>query len=521
MNMKSWVFRVLAWSILLFAFCFVVVRACVQSISHDEALTYLWFLDGGSYQLLRFDANNHVLFTFLAKLFVKVFGLSELSLRAVSLLAAAGYYVVCYLFSRKWFGEGPLLVMAVGLLALNPVVVDFSCAARGYGLGLFFLMGAMHILAALVSGERFDPADLPWRKSCCMASVLLALAFASNLTNAVPAASLTIAFAFSILRRARKGPHDTRRQAGNYFRWMVLPGAVAASFLMWPYLIQARPSHFYTGHRSGVDSLRDVFNSSFLYKWTGDFFGTLGEGSPMPGSWQQHTSDAGTFLFLPLLGIALLAGTIILVADSDAGREHESRVRGFFCGASSGCVAQILALHFTLGMKYPLSRTCLYLIPLFTISHLLFAREISFRYPLPILRFAALLVGLFVLVDYGVCLQTRSFRYNSYDARSREAFLSIAEDAKSRAAGAARIGGTAWYEPEIDFYRRRYHAQWLSPYDIKDHSFPLEVQNTLEPADYDYFVYTPANDPGLKGPGVRTIFHDEKTRLSIIVIKKP
>ncbi len=52
---------------------------------------------------------------------------------------------------------------------------------------------------------------------------------------------------------------------------------------------------------------------------------------------------------------------------------------------------------------------------------------------------------------------------------------------------------TWWYEPEINFYRRRYTAEWMLPYDIKDHSSTRwNTPNSLVPSDYDYFVFTPA-----------------------------
>ena len=70
-----------------------------------------------------------------------------------------------------------------------------------------------------------------------------------------------------------------------------------------------------------------------------------------------------------------------------------------------------------------------------------------------------------------VTLNTRYFRYNAYDAISRTAFQSILGDAQSRgltsAPGSVRIGGTWWYEPEMNFYRRRHKTDWLSVYDVK------------------------------------------------------
>ncbi len=121
-------------------------------------------------------------------------------------------------------------------------------------------------------------------------------------------------------------------------------------------------------------------------------------------------------------------------------------------------------------------------------------------------------------MNIAVTSRAGSLRYNAYDAISREAFLAILRDGESRGLTSARFGGTWWFEPEMGFYRRRYRAEWLFPYDVKDPSYPFQAQNTLEPADYDYFLYTPANVPDTKGRKVRTIFRDEKTQLAIIAL---
>jgi hypothetical protein len=129
-----------------------------------------------------------------------------------------------------------------------------------------------------------------------------------------------------------------------------------------------------------------------------------------------------------------------------------------------------------------------------------------------------LLLASLVLFDYGSAIQARSFRYNAYDVISRDVYQAIEKDALSRGLSNARVGGTWWYEPEINFYRLRYKAKWMLPYEIKDRSYFWQTPGALEPAAYDYFVFVPASAPHLAGPRVRTIFHDEKTQATIIAI---
>jgi hypothetical protein len=510
--------RVASFAILLFAFGVAVYRARVMPIAHDEALTYEWFLDGGVEKVLHFDANNHVLFTLLAKPFVKLLGPNELSLRAASLLGAAGYLVIAYLLSRKLFGNGLLFVICTGLLALNPLVMDFASAARGYGLGLAFLLSAMYVFAGRIARVRFDPAAADWRKGCATASVLLALAFAANLTNVIPALSLTVAFAMAVLPPEVLRTGTAGSSLRRFVQWTIFPGATAGLFLMWPFLMQARPHHFYVGYGSASDTLRDVFNSTFLNLWTEDFTGNLGGQPPLPGSWQQFVSNAGTYVALPLLVVLLIAGALLRGKASTESEEKQTALRRFFCGASGGCVILIAALHFIVHLKYPVSRTCLYVIPLFTVSCLLLAKELSARVRLPALRVAGLLIAALVMTDYALSFNTKFLRYNAYDVISRDLFQAIEKDALSRGLTNVRVGGTWWYEPEINFYRLRYRAKWMLPYDIKDRSYVWQTPNSLAPGDYDYFVFIPASDPHLTGRSIRTILHDDKTQVTIIAL---
>ena len=68
-------------------------RAVHQSIVIDEAFTFNRFVKGPWSSIsAEYHANNHVLYSILAKLSVGVFGLSEFTLRLPSLLA--GFFLI-------------------------------------------------------------------------------------------------------------------------------------------------------------------------------------------------------------------------------------------------------------------------------------------------------------------------------------------------------------------------------------------------------------------------------------------
>ncbi len=521
MKYKGFFWLVAACAIAVFAFAFAVYRAKTQAIAHDEALTYLWYLDGGVGQIFKFDPNNHILLTLLAKPIVKTFGPSELALRTPSLLGAAIYLVFALLLCFRLFGASLLLVLGTGLLALNPLVVDFASAARGYGLGLAFLMVAMYFFARAIDRDDFPIQSSDWCRDSLLASSCLGLSFASSLTNFVPAVALIVTFGVVTIwtsQAAKAG--ESQVCPKKFLRWAVAPGVGVGLFITWPFLLQARPIQFSIGYASAADSLRDLFNASFLYRWTDDFFLNLGGQPPVTGSWQKLASDVVIRPIAPLLFLYVVFGVFYFRKKlRDSVTDETSRLSEFFCLGSVGCVVLLAMLHFGARMKYPVSRVCVYLIPLFTVAYLSVVRIWS-HIPSRASRVARIVVAVVVLYDYAVSLQARSLRYNAYDAESRNAFLAIQGDGLRRGLTSANIGGTWWYEPEMEFYRRKYHANWLAPYDVKDPSYPFQTQNKLAPPDYDYFLYTPENDPRLSGSENRSIFYDAKTGIRIIAIAK-
>ena len=190
---------------MLLAALFVIncYRAATQSVVHDEALSWQFYLAGPVSEIFEYyTANNHFLATLLFRLSTALFGASAFSMRLPTLLAGAWYFRSVFLLSALLFEDGILFLIAVGLLALNPILLDFLVASRGYGLaiaGLFFaLLQMIEYLRkqsdAIPSVQRFRL----WK-----AAGGLGIAFAANLTMLIPDAILAILFAILIRRRAR------------------------------------------------------------------------------------------------------------------------------------------------------------------------------------------------------------------------------------------------------------------------------------------------------------------------------
>ena len=118
-----------------------IARAAVQSITIDEANTYVQFVSQHLY--LRYAANNHILNSTLMYGFTRLLGLSQFTARLPALLGAALYisaaYRLCRLLGASLFVQLTVFVC----LVFNPFIFDYLVAARGYSLALGFLMWAL------------------------------------------------------------------------------------------------------------------------------------------------------------------------------------------------------------------------------------------------------------------------------------------------------------------------------------------------------------------------------------------
>lgn len=160
---------VLGWSI---------ARACVQSVTIDEADTVLaWVLPEFAPTHWFPGSNNHVLTSALMRLAVGVFGVNHLTIRFPALLGAALFLYFGFRFVRLVVPPGPLQIALYCCLALNPFFGDYFVAARGYGLALALLLGAL-VIAGESMFTGLSEAGLPPRLG--VVSALLGLSFCAS-----------------------------------------------------------------------------------------------------------------------------------------------------------------------------------------------------------------------------------------------------------------------------------------------------------------------------------------------------
>ncbi|MCC6393444.1 MAG: hypothetical protein IT167_22785, partial [Bryobacterales bacterium] len=197
----------------------VVVRAATQSITIDEADTFLSWVAPSSPSHWAAASNNHLLNSMLIRLAVSMFGASQFTVRLPAIGGAILYlgasYCLCRMIARTVTRQWILLAC----LVFNPFILDYLVAARGYGLALGFLLSA---IACTAYGE-----GAGGNKRCAAASTCLALSFAANFSFAfVDATALLFLFLWSCSR----GPH-ARGTRMRLLIFTVLP-ALGVSLLL-------------------------------------------------------------------------------------------------------------------------------------------------------------------------------------------------------------------------------------------------------------------------------------------------
>lgn len=467
-------------------------RAAVQSITHDEAVTYDRYVRGPLYRLVSStDANNHILHSVLCRATVGVCGPSEFALRIPSLAGGLLLLVLVARVGWRVWGPSATTTAAVLLVGLNPFVMDYLSIARGYSLALAMWVAALdQLLAAWQARDSGTSAEGHVRR----ASQLLALSVLANLTFVIAALALAVCWAGWALLVRRQHVTETKRQAFTWL-WLTLgrPGAIVFACLALP-LVKLRPSHFYFGAESLSESLRSFVYASFAHH---------------PQNWPWDNQSAGfqtgldiiALIVVPSVVIAMLvlwvfvAHGLLRKAVDPSGRIEPGEALYFLsAGTLSLGIGMVVVLHGIVGLKFPIERTGLYLLlpSCLAILSASSALSASVRSSVgvvsaAILRGAVMVAGLLLCVAWGMQLQMDHYRTWAFERDSRLVFQQIVAQHHREPKQVLRVGATWVLVPALNFYRDVYHADYVERIERRD-SYA---------ADVDLYVVAAAESGGV------------------------
>lgn len=413
-----------------------VYRAATQSFTTDEALTANLYVETPFRDLLTaFDACHHVLHTLLMRLSASLLGVSELTLRIPSLLGGASYLAAALLLARRLLGRGPLFLVAFASLSLDPFLLDFLSAARGYGMAVGLFLWALFFL------DRYFEAASP--RLLTAGAVSLALSVAANLVLAVPGVALVAAAAVLLIRRG---------EASRLADHLILPGIAAAFVILVIPLAHATPGHFYAGGAS-LRTAADGLVVASLYHSTPD---QTDAGARFPQFRRMLRIAALPLVSLACLAVAAALGWIgwRLVRGRLPALRPAERFLWLAGGSLAGAIALAAALHRAFGTPYPDMRTGLYFLALFPLASFALAASA----PWPRMRGASLA---FLALFFGLCVAQFALQWNTrfyfewpYDAGMKTA-LEHLRRAAAESPAPLRVGATPYLEPTVNFYATR------------------------------------------------------------------
>jgi hypothetical protein len=405
MNLRRSASQLLLPGTALFAFVWAVARACVQSITIDEADTYLAWVARPSPSHWEAASNNHVLNSLLMRLFTSVFGPSHLAVRAPALLGAAIYIAAVYLLCAKLTSALPLRWPVLVCLVYNPFVFDHMVAARGYALALGFLMAAL----AIAAQRKAEPG------TCAASSICLSLSFAANFSFAF--VDLAAMLAILIWACARTQANQARvRILGA----CVLPGLLVSVFLSAPAVLHWPKGQLEFGAYSLGETFHTVAQSS-LYRPNPEIV------NPM----LLAPLERARHYLLPLL--------LALAAWQWALRRNPAAIALLAIFATTVAM-HWLAFHLA-GILLPRDRTAIWIVPLLTLA--IGAAAADRR---------ALTVMLYVMsVYFLLCLRLSYFKEWSWDADVNRVYPVIAW--YNHTYGVTDVVSNWQYVASLNFYR--------------------------------------------------------------------
>lgn len=417
----------------IFALAWAFVRALVQSITIDEAFTYLYFVAQPFQVVFQPGSNNHILNSLLMRISTHAFGTSNLTVRAPALLGAVLYVCLCYFLCKHITGKFSLQFPLFICLTLNPFISDFMVAARGYSLANAFLLAA---IAAPVWHRVNNRPSLP--ATCALASAALGLSFAANFSFAFVAGAAYLALAAWALER-RAGESVPRILA-----FCALPGLCVALLICGNAVAHWPKGDLLWGAHSVKEMRRSLVDSSF-YRLSPRF---------QDDAWYR----AMTFLAPQLVPLMFVLGLCKFAAaklDGSWLQDADARWLGTFATALAGIAAlsvtiSWLAFHFD-GLPLPLGRTGIYLVPLCTLIAGAIAAAPSRSAVSRWLSRSLTAIFICLAVYFVLCLRLNYFKEYDFDADIKEVYSVLAQ--LNRTYGVADTNVTGLYASALNYYR--------------------------------------------------------------------
>jgi hypothetical protein len=395
----------------LLVYSVILFRASHQAVTLDESDAFLNFSTGNLDMAFYPSSGNHVLNSLLDRFITQAFGLSPFTFRGAAMLGAALYLIAAASIAARF---SKVRYLAFAILTLNPFVLDYLIASRGYALALGFLAAAVALAFKIIEDKP------PFRKAilyCTLISLCLGLSLTANFSFAFALVSTAAAFLLTLI--LARTP---------FTRWMALtaattvPGAAVAYAIVGKTLRDYPRAQLYYGADTWTQSFNEMSDAVFPRE-------NLSFPALSPALPAAHYMGG----FLILIPIAIAAWV---------GLKTPSWTLRFVWLALLFTLAAHTLSHSLNNLLLPLDRTSLFIA--FFMSILVIHAASSSRIATAVLCMS--------LAIFALAFRTNYFRIWDFDIDIDRGFAKFIEYSKDHAVVSA---GCTWrYSGAYNFYRK-------------------------------------------------------------------
>ncbi len=249
----------------LLLFIYLILRAIYVPLVHDEVATFFHYIHMGRYLPFdaHWDANNHMLNSFLSIIFYQLFGSSEVVLRMANLLSFPVYLYFIYRISQSlsWKLMRWAFILAT---CFAHGFMEFFAYTRGYGISMALLAGAIWYLFQVFKTNRL--------KYYVLSLVFIFFAQTANLTLVNTAIIIITLLLFKALLSVQ-----TEKLLTTLFRFIVVIFLGMAPLVIFTYLsfILKEKNLLYYGASTGFWDITVNSQLEFIFSLNSGVAGVL------------------------------------------------------------------------------------------------------------------------------------------------------------------------------------------------------------------------------------------------------
>ena len=305
-------------------------RAAVIAFTYDECWSFNAFARAGwasTFWNLDPSSNNHILHSLLMKVSWILFGASEYSLRLPVLISHFFFLLICYKLVRSYFPKYGIWVFLS--LNLQPYLLDYFAAARGYGLSITFMVYGLYFLLKYWDHQK--------EKYLLALGLFASLSVWANFTFLLVFASL-LAIGFGIIIYKRKS------QLKHWFAILLFPSLII-SLLFKPLHRIIEKGELYFGGTEGFysDTVLSL-SQKMLYDLTENQFLLS--------------------IFPAIVILSLIPSVWIIYSHWKNNSEDRIHRISLFVLILVGPILGSILLHYWLEKPFLIERTALFILPL-------------------------------------------------------------------------------------------------------------------------------------------------------------